>query len=117
MCVLVIIGILIMFCKDSKKSPKKLSKAFVDILILNAIIPFQFAYHRRFVTDDSSINDYLLMLVTRLNSEKNSIVALFSSLGVQCEHAMDSQALLQLKKEYCDQQRCLSCTIGKRLMK
>ena len=42
----------------------------------------------------------------------NHIVRLWEQCGLKAENAGDSQALIQLKKEYCDKKDCLRCRIG-----
>ncbi|MTG98790.1 MULTISPECIES: DUF2851 family protein [Myroides] len=102
--------------KESKSSTKKLSKEFVDLLIVNVIVPFQFAY--QFENNvQGDISEYLLDLLSQIKPERNSVVKMFESYNIPVDHAMDSQALLQLKKQYCDRKRCLECAIGKRMMK
>jgi hypothetical protein len=51
-----------------------------------------------------------------MRAEKNSLLAGWVRLGVSNRHAADSQALLQLKKHYCDPKKCLECAIGKLLL-
>lgn len=55
---------------------------------------------------------FLLDRVNELNSEKNSIISKFNTIGVKATSALQSQALLTLKKEYCDKERCAECKIG-----
>lgn len=101
------------FDKESKKTVKRLSKNFVDLLLLNAIIPFLYVYHKQKRTDFS---EELFSLVRSLKPEKNTIITNFKNLGFEVEDALDSQAMLQLKKQYCNRQQCLSCLIGKAIV-
>jgi hypothetical protein len=59
----------------------------------------------------------ILEITNNLKPEKNNVIASFEALGVRCDSAMESQGLLQLKKKYCDQGKCLSCAIGINLIK
>ena len=52
-----------------------------------------------------------------INSEKNSIVSLFAKYNIKVRSIVDSQALVHLKKKYCDKGRCLECVVGKRFLK
>lgn len=61
--------------------------------------------------------DRLTEISCRLKAEKNSIVNLFTKLGLNVDNLMDSQAVLQLKKQYCDKHRCVECVIGKSILK
>jgi len=102
------------FDKESPKKKKKLSKSFVDLIIINTIIPLQFTYAK---SQGREISDDLIQLINEVPSEKNAIVDKFSSFGIKSKSALESQSLLQLKNEYCNKSRCLECAIGMELLK
>jgi hypothetical protein len=102
------------FDKESPKKMKKLSKSFVDLIIINTIIPLQFAYAK---SQGKEISEDLIQLLNEVASEKNAIIDKFSSFGIKSKNAFDSQSLLQLKNEYCNKSRCLECVIGMELLK
>ncbi|MAL23729.1 DUF2851 family protein [Xanthomarina sp.] len=101
------------FGKVSKPSNKKITKAFVDLLIINTIIPIKFAYARH---QGKDVNDFLLELIQQIPSEKNSIVSAFNKIKKVSHTAMQSQALIQLKTTYCDKNQCLKCAVGNALI-
>lgn len=101
------------FGKVSKPSNKKITKAFVDLLIINTIIPLKFAYARH---QGKDVNDFLLELIQQIPSEKNSIVSAFNKIKKVSHTAMQSQALIQLKTTYCDKNKCLQCAVGNALI-
>ena len=88
---------------------KKTAKAFVDLLLINTIIPLKFMYLKQLGMFDS---EELLRLVRQIKPEKNSILTKFSTFGVPHKSALQTQGLLQLKNEYCSKQACLNCAIG-----
>ncbi len=97
----------------SKKSPKRLTKSFIDLLIINTIIPLKFMYHK----GRGEVNEETYLEILRqIKSEKNSIISKFTELKVSSESAFDSQALLELKNNYCALKRCLECAIGKNVL-
>ena len=102
------------FETESKKSVKKLTKSFVDLLLINTIIPLKFVYlqNRGEVKEDD-----ILKLITQISSEKNSVISNFSNLKIDAKNAFESQALLQLKNNYCAKKRCLQCAIGNNLLR
>lgn len=102
------------FDKESPKKSKPLSKSFIDLLILNTIIPIQFAYSH--IMGESNSED-LIELMNEVAPEKNSIIDKFESFGISSKNAFDTQALLQLKNEYCNFKACLKCAIGMELLK
>ncbi|MEN2487886.1 DUF2851 family protein [Flavobacterium sp. B11] len=102
------------FDKESPKKSKMLSKSFIDLLIINTIIPLQFAYSN--IRGELIIED-LIDFMNEMASEKNAIIDKFNSFGIKPQSAFESQGLLELKNEYCDQKACLKCAIGLELLK
>ncbi|WP_299252759.1 DUF2851 family protein [uncultured Lacinutrix sp.] len=101
------------FNKESKASKKKLTKSFIDLLLINTIIPIKFSYAKQI---GKPIDNEIIQLLEQIASEKNSIVNKFNSLKKVSKSALDSQALIQLKTEYCDKNKCLQCAIGNQLL-
>tara|TARA_B110000046_G_scaffold185987_1_gene231067 strand:- start:17442 stop:18716 length:1275 start_codon:yes stop_codon:yes gene_type:complete len=98
----------------SKKSLKKLSKAFIDLLLINTIIPLKFVFlQSRGEVDEEEI----MQLIKQLSSEKNSIISNFFDLKIKSKTALESQALLELKNNYCTKKRCLECAVGNNLLR
>jgi Protein of unknown function (DUF2851) len=77
-------------------------------LLINAFIPLLYAYGHR---------DKALQWLGELKAEKNHILRGWAARGVVVNDAAGSQALLELKKEYCDKRRCLDCAIGRHLLR
>jgi hypothetical protein len=102
------------FDKVSPKKKKQLSKPFIDLLIINAIVPIQFIYSQSQGKENS---EELIQLVQDISPEKNGVVDKFHFFGIVAANAFESQSLLQLKKEYCNKSKCLSCAIGIDLIK
>jgi len=102
------------FDKESPIKKKMLSKSFVDLLLVNTIIPLQFAFAK---SQGKEITEDLIHLLNGLNPEKNAIIDKFTSFGIVSKNAFDTQSLLQLKKEYCNKSRCLECALGLELVK
>ena len=102
------------FDRESPKKNKKLSKSFVDLIIINTIIPLRFAYAK---SQGKEISEDLLQLINEVAPEKNAIMDKFNSFGIKSKNAFESQSLLELKNEYCNKSRCLECAIGMELLK
>ncbi|WP_289045093.1 DUF2851 family protein [uncultured Olleya sp.] len=101
------------FDKVSKTSKKKITKSFIDLLLINTIIPLKFCYAKQ---QGKAIDDTIIKLIEQLKPEKNSIVDKFKVLKVKSESALQSQALIQLKNNYCDKNMCLKCVIGNSIL-
>ncbi|MCK8141903.1 DUF2851 family protein [Flavobacterium sp. I-SCBP12n] len=102
------------FDKESPKKKKTLSKSFIDLILINTIIPLQFAYAKSL---GKEVSEDLMELLTEVSAEKNAIIDKFISFGIKPKNALETQSLLQLKKEYCNNSKCLECVIGIELLK
>lgn len=101
------------FDKVSKRSQKKLTKAFIDLLLINTVIPLKFSFAKY---QGKLIDDKIIEIIQNITSEKNSIVDKFNLIKSVSTSALQSQALLQLKNEYCDKNKCLQCQIGNTIL-
>jgi hypothetical protein len=97
------------FGRTSKKTIKKLSSNFIDLILINSIIPLKFSYARH---QGRSNAQEIVKLITKLSSEKNTIISRFNALNDVSHSALQSQALIELKSNYCDKNKCLHCNIG-----
>ncbi|WP_426095926.1 DUF2851 family protein [Flavobacterium sp. DSR2-3-3] len=102
------------FDKESPKKKKSLSKSFIDLIVINTIIPLQFAFAK---SQGKEISDDLIRLLNEVAPEKNAIIDKFNSFGIVSKSAFDTQSLLQLKNEYCNKSKCLECGVGIELLK
>lgn len=93
----------------SKSSDKTLTKSFIDLLLINTIIPIKYCYSQQIGKLDTEI---IFELASSLKAEDNTIIKKFNTLKPVATSAMDSQAFLQLKSNYCDNKKCLQCAIG-----
>lgn len=97
------------FDKTHKKRSKTLSRPFMDLLLINTVIPLKFAYLRSKTTENP---EDILELIAAIPPEKNQIVDRFFKLKNLPQNALTTQALLQLKIHYCDPNACLKCRVG-----
>lgn len=102
------------FGKESKSRIKRTSNKFSDILLINVIIPLKYAYAKYHHKNHTNQLEYL---IESIGAEKNSIVDAYILNGVKVSSALQSQGLIELKQNYCDQKKCLDCSIGIRLIK
>ena len=98
------------FGAESRKSEKRLSAASLDLLMVNSIVPMLFAYGRH--TRKDHLCDRAFDFLEQLKAEHNHIVSLWRECGLTVSNAGDSQALIQLRREYCERKDCLRCRIG-----
>lgn len=101
------------FGKQSKSFKKVITKAFIDLLLINTVIPLKFSYAKYL---GNNINEEIFDLLSELNQENNSIVNKYMELKPIKKNALSSQGLLQLKQYYCDKNKCLHCAVGNNLI-
>jgi hypothetical protein len=102
--------------KASKKRAKKAGIQFRRNVIINSFIPFLFAYAK--ARQLSQYQEKALAFLSEIPCEKNALIRRFEAIGMpKVDSAYQSQALLQLKKRYCNMQHCLSCAIGHEVLK
>lgn len=98
----------------SASAPKVLSKASLDSLTINVVCPILHAYGR--VYDDATRRERAVDLLQSIRPEQNYITRQFSNAGLTPRSAFSSQALIQLRTDYCDARKCLYCRFGHRLL-
>lgn len=103
------------FGGSSPSRPKALSNTSLDLLIINTVVTFLYAYglHKGNRVLCARAGSFL----EELKAENNYITRMWEQCGMKASNAADSQALIQLKKEYCDKKKCLYCRIGYEYLK
>jgi len=86
-----------------------------NLLIINTIVPLLYAYgtHRA----DNKLIQKAIALLEELPAEDNYILRQWKACGLNVTTAADSQALIQLKREYCDRKDCLRCRFAYEFLK
>lgn len=102
------------FDKESPKKRKALTKSFIDLVIINTIVPLKLAYSQ---SGGEEVGDNLVALLSGIAPEANNIIERFNKLKVATSSAFDTQALLQLRNEYCAHKKCMQCAIGLEVLK
>ncbi|MDM1292884.1 DUF2851 family protein [Sphingobacterium sp. N143] len=92
------------------KHAGKIGKGTIDVLIINVIVTFLFAYGKYYGIE--KYMDKAIRFLELLPVERNVIIEKFKEYGWPVQNASQSQSLLQLKKWYCDKKQCLNCRIG-----
>jgi len=100
---------------SGERCPRRIGAEKADLLAINAVVPVMFAYGQ--TTGKGALKDAAFDLLGDIPAENNAIVRSWSGMGVPVRSALDSQALLQLRNEYCTQGRCTDCKVGKSIIK
>lgn len=99
---------------SSKKTEKRLSEDFIQLLLINAILPVVYTYYKNINPDRI---ESILSFYQALKPEKNKIIKKWSSLQIKAKSALETQALLFQYKRYCSEKKCLNCSIGYQILK
>ncbi|MFT3911872.1 MAG: DUF2851 family protein [Ferruginibacter sp.] len=94
---------------------KTLGKEMIHNLFINTVIPMLYAYG--YFNSKETFKHKAMRWMEQIAAENNRITKGYELLGIKNNSAFDSQALIQLKNEYCDQKRCLQCAIGNSILK
>ena len=57
-----------------------------------------------------------MFLLKNIKPEKNNIIQKWNDLNIKVVNAFETQALIQLKNEFCNHKKCLNCHIGNYLI-
>lgn len=102
------------FAGASETPTRALGDRSIDILLINTVAPLLYA--RAEMLNDNTFADRAIALLESLRPENNAIVQQFTFAGIDCRDALTSQALIELRRQYCEARKCLYCKIGHRLL-
>ncbi len=102
------------FGSTSAYAPRAFSPDSVTSLLINAVVPLLYAYGLYYGNDAKT--ETALHILQSLPPERNSLTRIFTDLGVPCDDAFTSQALIQLRRAYCEPRKCLYCRLGHRFL-
>ena len=85
------------------------------IILINTVVPILFAYGKKKQKPDYCAQ--ALYMLENIPREHNSLIISFINAGIAVKNAADTQALIQLRREYCEKKKCLYCRIGFCLIK
>lgn len=103
------------FDNVSPSRPKKTGEAMINNIVINTIVPVLFAYG--YLRQEQEYKDRALKWLEETSTEANKITQGFAQYGILSRNAFESQALIELKNNYCDHKRCLDCAVGNTLLK
>lgn len=96
--------------QPTKPIEKMLSPSSIELIIINSVAPMLFSYGK--YKSDQSLCDRAFSLWEQLKPENNTIIRDWAAAGILCENAADTQALIQLHRNYCQRRDCLRCKFG-----
>ncbi len=103
------------FGKPSTRRVKRLGDLAVDSILINTVLPFIFVYGK--AQGVEAIEDKVIGFYEAIRPEKNRITSRWAALGWAADSAFDTQALIQLKKQYCEKKVCIRCKVAHHVLK
>ncbi len=100
---------------SSARCPKRIGEEKADLLGINLVVPVMFAYGE--YTGKENLKEAALELLESIPAENNVIVRGWTGKGVPVASALDSQAVIQLRNEYCVPGNCTKCRIGRKIIR
>ena len=102
------------FSRSVKKNNPQLSKDLVDLVKINALVPFNYAL--AILKNDNEQKKSQIIELKKIKAEKNAIIAKWNKIGVKSQLAFESQGLIEQKNKLCNEKKCLFCAVGKQLL-
>lgn len=93
---------------------KRLGNSAIDSILINAAAPMLFTYGKHL--GNEVMKQKAIDLLLHIKAEKNRFTRLYENLGLKPEQALESQAMIQLYKHYCEPKHCIKCGIGTNLL-
>lgn len=103
------------FDEETVFKKKTLGEQMIKNILINTVIPVLYAYG--YLNKNETYISKALLWLEQLASEKNAITRGFEQMGIQNKTSFDSQALIQLKNEYCNYKQCLQCAVGNQVLR
>lgn len=103
------------FDKTTKKTNKQIGKSTLDLILINAVLPFCFFYARQ--KSDTYMLARVVEAYQSIKPEDNKIVRYFKEAKVAVHTAAKSQALIHLHDQYCIPRKCLNCRVFNQILK
>jgi hypothetical protein len=103
------------FKSASPPKTKNIGLNAAHAIMINTVVPILFAYGKVKRLPEYGLR--ALQILENIPPERNSLVSPFTRAGIRVSNACDTQALIQLRREYCEKKKCLYCRIGFRIIK
>ena len=102
------------FNKPSVNRKKVFGDQIFSLIVINVVVPFYFLYGES--QNKLFLKDRALDILEQMPAENNSAISRWAGAGIVAANALESQALLQLQRNYCEPRKCLDCTIGHKII-
>ena len=90
------------------------STFMINNLILNALLPFLYQYSR--LNHQVIKKSELITAYKNLPPEENKITRKWDKIGIKIKNAYESQASLEIYKQFCLNKQCANCEVGQKII-
>lgn len=104
-----------LFDKEIKKRSIQIGKSSINNILINTLVPLLFFYGKQL--KEEIYVERAFKILEQVKPEVNQVVKGFKALDFKAQHALDTQALIHLKKYFCDRKNCLNCGIGLKILR
>lgn len=102
------------FSQPNTTNVRAFSKNMLDILVINVVVPAMYAYGHKY--GEYELAERAISFLEQIKAEDNNIIKMFAAAGIRARNALESQALIQLRRNYCETRKCLYCRFGHRFL-
>ena len=102
------------FGPEADRTFETMSRASASVLVINVAVPLLVA--TGLARHDDTLIARAIDWLQQLPPESNRIVTAFATAGLRSRDAFTTQALIHVRRNYCEQRKCLYCRIGHRLL-
>ena len=103
------------FRSASPRRKKAVGASSLNLILINTVIPFLYAYGR--YKGKEALCERAARFLEELPAEQNHIIRMWDGAGLPAATAADSQAIIQLQRNYCERKECLRCRFGYEYLK
>lgn len=103
------------FDKKTNEKIKTLGQSTINLILINGLVPILFVYGKHI--GDHGLTQRALLFLNQIKAESNATIRQFKKLGFNTGSAFFTQALMELKTQYCDFKKCLDCEFGVELLR
>jgi len=103
------------FDKSAINKEKVFGETAKSLILINTIVPFLFVFG--ILKNDETYKERAITFMESTKPEQNTIIKKWIETGIEVNNAAQTQALIELKRNYCNSFKCLQCSIGNQLLK
>lgn len=102
------------FSAPSEFHSSKIGTGSINGILINAIIPFCYAYGNHKNIERLLSNSFIWL--SQIQKEENKLIKKYTNLGFRNTNAYESQGILGLYDLYCKEKKCLDCMLGNHIL-